>query len=91
MKVSEYNGVTIYQIPIWDRMIMQYQNDGTKLNLPHRAIFGSPREMLVGTPANQLISELDIFFERKERMNYIYSTGKLGTNIGQDDLFQLAY
>lgn len=91
LKVSEYNGVTIYQIPIWDRMIMQYQNDGTKLNLPHRAIFGSPREMLVGTPANQLISELDIFFERKERMNYIYSTGKLGTNIGQDDLFQLAY
>lgn len=91
MKVTEYNGVPVYQIPVWDRMIMKYQNDGTKLNLPHRAVFGSPREMLVGTPANDLISELDIWFDKKDRMNYLYSTGKMGTQIGQDDLFQLAY
>ena len=91
MKMTEYNGIPVYQIPVWDRMIMKYQNDGTKLNLPHRAVFGSPREMLVGTPSNDLISELDIWFEKKDRMNYLYSTGKMGTQIGQDDLFQFAY
>ena len=89
--VAEYNGVKIYRLPIWDRFIQKYQNNGTKLNIPHRAVFGSAREMFVGTPANELISELDIFFEKKSRMNYCYSTGRIGTQIGQDDLFQLAY
>ena len=91
LDVTEYNGVPVYRVSIWDRFIMKYENDGTKLNLPHRAVFGSPREILVGTPANQLISDLDIFFDKKDRMNYIYSTGKIGTLLGQDDLFQMAY
>ena len=30
MKVTEYNGVPVYQIPVWDRMIMKYQNDGNE-------------------------------------------------------------
>lgn len=91
LDVSEFNGVPVYRLSIWDRFIMKYENNGTKLNLPHRAVFGSPREMFVGTPANQLISELDIFFDKKDRMNYIYSTGKMGMLLGQDDLFQMAY
>lgn len=91
LKVTEYNGVSVYSVSLWDRFIQKYENNGTKLNLPHRAVFGAPRELLVGTPANELISDLDIFFDRKDRMNYIYSTGKLGTLIGQDDLFQIAY
>lgn len=91
IKVTEYNGVPVYSIGIWDRFIKEYQNSGTKLNLPHRAVFGSSKGLLVGTPANQIISELDVFFQRKERTNNIYSTGKLGTLVGQDDLFQLAY
>ena len=91
LKVTEYNGAPVYSVSLWDRFIQKYENNGTKLNLPHRAVFGAPRELLVGTPANELISDLDIFFDRKDRMNYIYSTGKLGTLIGQDDLFQIAY
>lgn len=91
LKVTEYNGVPVYSVSLWDRFIQKYENNGTKLNLPHRVVFGAPRELLVGTPANELISDLDIFFDRKDRMNYIYSTGKLGTLIGQDDLFQIAY
>ena len=91
LDVTEYDGTTIYRVSIWDRYIQAYQNDGTKLNLPHRAVFGSPKQLFVGTPANQLISELDIWFDHKDRMNYLYSTGKLGCLIGEDNLFQIAY
>lgn len=91
LDVAEYNGVPIYRVSIWDRFIRTYQNDGTKLNLPHRAMYGSPKQLFVGTPANELISDLDIWFDRKDRMNYIYSTGKLGCLIGEDNLFQMAY
>lgn len=91
LDVTEYNGIPVYRVSIWDRFIQKYQNDGTKLNLPHRAVFGAPSQLLVGTPANQLISDLDIWFDRKDRVNYLYSTGKLGCLIGEDNLFQIAY
>lgn len=91
LDVTEYDGRMIYRVSIWDRFIEKYQNDGTKLNLPHRAVFGSPKQLFVGTPANNLISDMDIWFERKERVNYLYSTGKLGCLIGEDNLFQVAY
>jgi len=33
------------------------------------------------------MSDLDIWFEKKERRNYIYSTGKMGTLIKENDMF----
>lgn len=45
----------------------------------------------MGYPGSSAISELDVWFERKERMNYIYSTGKIGTLIKEDELIHAAY
>lgn len=91
LDVTEYDGHLIYRVSIWDRFIEKYQNNGTKLNLPHRAVFGTPNQLFVGSPANKIISDMDIWFEKKDRKNYIYSTGKLATLVGEDNLFQLAY
>ena len=91
VNVTEYNGVKIYAISIWDRMIQRYQNNGVSLNLPHRAVFGTAKQMFVGSPANNVISEMDIWFNKDERVVKSYSAGRLGTLIGEDNLFQLAY
>ena len=91
INVTEYNGVKIFAISVWDRMIQRYQNNGVSLNLPHRAVFGTPKQMFVGSPANSVISELDIWFNKDERVVKSYSAGRLGTLIGEDNLFQLAY
>ena len=89
VQMSSYNGVPVYAISIWDRMIMQYQNNGTKLNIPHRAVFTAPKNLLAGAPG-ELFSELDIFFDRKARTTNIYATGDLGTLIAEDALVQVA-
>ena len=91
LKVAEYEGRTIYSVGIWDRFIQSYQDNGEYLNLPHRAVFGSPSQMLVGSPANQIISDVDVFFDKQSRENYMYAAGMLGTLVGEDNLFQLAY
>lgn len=91
INVTEYNGVKIFAVSVWDRMIQRYQNNGASLNLPHRAVFGTPKQMFVGSPANSVISELDIWFNKDERVVKSYSAGRLGTLIGEDNLFQLAY
>ena len=42
VEVSKYDGTTIVKCSIWDRFIQAYQNNKTKLNLPHRAVLCSP-------------------------------------------------
>lgn len=89
--VANYNGVTIARISIWDRLIAANEKGTTTVNLPFRAVFANPRQLLVGTPQDSLISDLDIWFSKKERRNYIYSTGKIGTAVLEEKLVHAAY
>lgn len=91
IRTTKFDGYTIISTDMWDRFIVEFENDGTKLNLPHRAFYGSPTQLLVGTPANDIVSNLDIWYNKDERTVKCYAEGKIGTMIGQDNLFQIAY
>ena len=89
--VATYNGVKIARVGMWDMMINAYEKGETKVNLPHRAVFCNPKHLMVGTDADALISDLDIFFSKKERRNYIYATGKIGTALLEENMIHAAY
>lgn len=89
--VSTYNGVKIARVGIWDRMIKAYEKGEATVNLPHRAVFCNPKHLMVGTDADALISDLDIWFDQKERRNYLYATGKIGTALLEEDMIHAAY
>jgi hypothetical protein len=91
VKVSEYGGFKIAAVSIWDRMINAYENTGTYANKPFRAVFANTKNLQVGTNAADLISDLDVWFDKKERRNYIYATGKIGTMVVEDSMVHLAY
>lgn len=91
LEVGEYDGVKVVKVSIWDRFIQKYQKSGTKVNIPHRAVFCSPSNLFYGCEGKNPMSDLDIWFERKARKNYIYSNGKLGALVGEDNLIQFAY
>ena len=91
LRTAEFDGYTIISTDMWDRFIVEFENDGTKLNLPHRAFYGSPTQLLVGIPANQIMSDLNIWYNEDERVVKCYAEGKIGTMVGQDELFQIAY
>lgn len=88
--VSEYDGVKVFALDIWDRMIKKYENDGTKFNLPHRAVLANPTNLFAGTSDEGLFGQLDISFDVKARKNHIYVGGDIGTLIGEDNLVQVA-
>ena len=88
--VSEYDGQKVIVLDIWDRMIKKYEDNGTKYNLPHRAPLAPIDNLMVGTSDDNMFSQLDINFDHKERQNYIYAAGDLGTMIGEDELVQVA-
>lgn len=89
--VANYNGVKIARVGIWDRMINAYEKGTANINLPYRAVFCNPKHLMVGTDADSLISDLDIWFDQKERRNYLYATGKIGTALLEPDLIHAAY
>lgn len=91
VQMSEYNGVKIYRCDMWDEVIQTMQNNGTKLNLPHRAVYAAPSLLIAASPAANFVSDLDVFFDRKSRTTNIYAGGKIGALVGQDDLIQVAY
>ena len=90
-QTSTYNGIKIASVSIWDRMIKGYEKGATAYNLPHRMVFCNPNQLMVGTPQDSLISEMDAWFDHKERRNYIYSTGKIGTALLEEGMIHAAY
>lgn len=90
-EVATYNGVKIARVGIWDRMIKAYEKGETTINLPHRAVFCNPKHLMIGTDADNLISDLDIWFDQKERRNYLYATGKIGTALLEEGMIHAAY
>lgn len=90
-EVATYNGVKIARVGIWDRMIKAYEKGEATINLPHRAVFCNPKHLMIGTDADNLISDLDIWFDKKERRNYLYATGKIGTALLEEDMIYAAY
>ena len=89
--VGYYNGVQVAAIEAWDYLIDKYENTGTKWNLPFRAVLANPANLLLGVDKADPISTPDIWFEKKDRMNYVYATGKIDTMVAQPDLVHVAY
>ena len=88
--LSEYDGRKILALDIWDRMIKKYEDNGTVLNCPHRAVVCSPSNLFVGTEATDKIANLNITFNDETLYNNIYAASKIGTLIGEDALVQVA-
>ncbi len=96
VEVAEYGGVKVARVSVWDRMIAAYEKSAAGegdfvLNKPFRAVYGNKKQFMIGSPVEGLLSDLDIWFEKKERRVYIYSTGKIGTTLLEDDMFQAAF
>jgi hypothetical protein len=66
-----YRGVPIKMMDIWDRTIDQYQDNGTKWNLPHRAVLTVKENIPVGTLSETDFASLDSFYDRTLKTNFI--------------------
>jgi hypothetical protein len=89
--LAYYDGMPIVAIEAWDYLIDKYENTGVKWNLPFRAVLANPANLLLGVDKDDPISTPDVWFDKKDRMNYVYATGKIDTMVAQPDLVHVAY
>lgn len=91
VQLPSYDGTPIVVVPEWDINIDTFENNGSAWNLPHRAVYASPSNLLVGTKATDLFDQMTSKFDDRKRDNYFYAAGNVGTLVMEDALVQLAY
>lgn len=89
--VATYDGITVVRMPILDDLIKEFNNAGSALVNPHRAILTTKNNLLLGTPSDDVFAELDVWFDRTDKMSYISGTGWLDTQILDDNLVISAF
>lgn len=65
-----YRGIPVKMMEIWDTTINEYQNNGTKWNLPHRAVLTIPTNIPLGTPSSGDFGTVDAFYDKRDKKNY---------------------
>jgi hypothetical protein len=88
---TRYNGEEIIALPIWDEIIREFNDTGVNWFAPHRALFAPKSNLLGGVQGTSFPTVLDIDYNKKERVNYIYARDAVGTQVWQDELIQFAY
>lgn len=91
IRETTYRGIKIRVVPMFDEIIQSYEGNGTAYNLPHRAIYTTEQNLALGVTGTDEFAKLDIFFDRKERMNYIYATDKMGAMVVDESMAVIAY
>lgn len=66
-----YRGVRLIMVDIWDRTIDTYQDNGTKRNLPHRAVLTTKANIPVATLSMEDLTKLDVFYDKYRKTNVI--------------------
>jgi hypothetical protein len=85
------DGVEVIPFQFLDRHIRAYENNGTKWNQPHRALFTTKGNLQIGTEETSNLSELDAFYDKKSKMYCVDYGYNLDAKIAEDYLTMVAY
>lgn len=91
IRETTYRGIRIRVVPMFDEIIQSYEGNGTAYNLPFRAIYTTERNLALGVNGTDEFAELDIFFNRDERLNKIYATDKMGAMVIDESMAVIGY
>lgn len=76
MSALTFKGIPVIPVPIWDKLINLFENDGTKWNNPHRMLYTNKRVLGIGTDDYGKHGELRVWYEKKDRTVYTESLGR---------------
>jgi hypothetical protein len=86
----KYRGQVIYGFNFWDRTIRADFDNGTKWDNPHRALYTTKSNIVVGVDAASAVSEFDVWYERKDKTTNMRGNYKIDAKILEDYLVQYA-
>lgn len=89
-QVLKAYGIPLIPMPIWDELIANYENTGTKLNNPHRALYVQKEILACGVDGADSFDKMRTWYENKDRAVYTELMGKADAKLLNNDMFQMA-
>lgn len=86
-----FDGIEVKVRYDWDRYIKTHQNNGTKYNLPHRAVFTTKSNIPVGTLSEQDLAKLDVFYDKTQKANFIDAAYTIDAKLLEEYMMVVAY
>jgi len=86
-----FDGIEVKVRYDWDRYIKTYQNNGTRYNQPHRAVFTTKSNIPVGTLSEQDLAKLDVFYDKTQKANFIDAAYTLDAKLLEEYMTIVAY
>lgn len=84
-----YNGYRLVAMPLWDEMINAFENNGTKLNNPHRILFTTKEVLAVGVASTTSFDQFKVFHDDKDMQVYARGVGMLDAEIARANMFSV--
>lgn len=84
-----YNGIPLKPLPVWDEMIAEYENTGTKLHDPHRILFTTKSVLSVGIDSDNSYQEFNTWHDRDTRKVKMEGFGRVDAKLANPEMFSL--
>lgn len=81
-----FRGIPVYKASEWSNAITHYA-----LSYKHRAIYATKSNLFLGTDAISDTTSFEMFYDKRDKLNYIDGEFKIGVNYAYDELVVLAY
>lgn len=88
-ELTSWDGIPMYVVPLWDEWIAAYENNGTKLNSPHRIVYTSKSNLNIGMEGTSLFDNVNSFYDMKSRVNRIEVSDAFDAKVLDDTLLQV--
>ena len=87
----KFLGVDVIPMPVWDEQIQAYFDQGSTKGYykPHRAVLIEKANTAVGTPSDGVLEEVDVFYDKKSRINRMEASDKIDAKLLNDTRFVL--
>lgn len=85
-----YRGQVLYGFNFWDRTIRADFDNGTKWDNPHRALYTTKSNLVVGVDSASAVQDFEVWFERKDKTTNMRGMYKIDAKVLEDYLVQYA-
>lgn len=87
--LMNWDGIKLVSIPLWDQWIRAYENNGTTLNDPHRVVYTTVSNLLIGMVCTSLFENINSFYDQRSRYNRIEAVDAFDMKVLDDRLVQV--
>jgi hypothetical protein len=84
--LMNWDGIPLYGVPLWDQTIRAYENNGTTLNDPHRAVYTTRQNLQIGMACTSLFESINSFYDQRSRYNRIEAVDAFDAKVIVDEL-----